>query len=1240
MSVSDCPSRESLFDYAVGRLPDDASEVLASHLDACTSCQTTLATLDDASDSLVARLRGPVADDPLLAEPECAVALARAKAVAGRHTAADSPPARRRQGPFPVPSQLGEYQLLEELGCGGMGTVYKALHTKLDRVVALKVLVKGRVEDQRAIARFEREMKAVGRLDHPQIVRAHDAREIDGHPVLIMEYVEGLDLARLVGRAGRLRVADACELARQVAVGLQYVHEHGLVHRDIKPSNLMLTPRGEVKILDLGLARFHRERAGSDEMTGTGQTMGTADYIAPEQASDSHGADIRADIYSLGCTLFKLLSGRAPFEGPEYRGAFDKMTAHVQTPAPSIRGLAANVPEELAALLGRMLAKDPAARPATPVDVAAKLAVFCAGHDLPALLSSNSGREAGPATGRTGFPPARGVLPPTRRKLAPLLLGLIGLGAVLVLAWAIVLHIRHNAMDTTVRVSDGSDVRIDADGRVDVKLPAEAAPGRPKPVAAVPPDEKAIQGTWKIVSSSLKLCRFPLGEDGREVRATADAVHRTTRVIITGDTLKVLGDDVVGEAFQYKLNPAASPPMIDLLSGGRAALGIYEMQGIRLKICADEAPQRPKEFWADLGSSKDLLVLERVGDAAVEPDEKTIQGTWEVLDCRTGATTGMGYAPLRMIVKAMFFKGQTLTIARHTLGLEDGDHVGSSATSHPGPSGVGGSGSVCRSGGFVVGSGGFVGSGGGLVSGGGGLVGSGGGLVGSGGGLVGGMGSMNPWIANTMSFGKPWGYALNPATSPKSIDLISTSGLALLGRYDLSGDRLKICVGVDRPQALAAGPQGKSALVVLRRVTGSGRPKAPRFSSRMDDLAARSGKFKPLRPLVVDVDSDGTATIAGTPIDADRLQTLVGLLLVDNPRRQVRLRCDADLPFSRAADLLAELQTAGMPRSSLLLAVAPTPAALLDFRVAASPGQDGEKPSLSEAQIKRYLSDLQAHGPTYLRTAREQARHTARQNALADLIASLEGIEKASVRIDAPPGGGENPPTVNVAVAAERPRAGPLDAGLVETVRDLAVAMVPRVEPDAVKVVAVGAKGAADAKSKDAAPAAADHKTDRAAGEPYAWFELDAEAPPPLVTAVHEGRKYVLLSVRPQDVMLAGEEGPRQWRIEGGSLGKAAPGRQTVRVTLDEAGARRMAALGADHRGALLAVLIDGRVVCLSKIQAKTAAQVEIDGSFDAHQADRLLRGLLGPPAGDEDTDSPSEEEDGQPFPGTGSGYF
>ena len=138
-----------------------------------------------------------------------------------------------------------------------MGTVYKALHNRLDRVVALKVLPRGRTDDPRAVVRFEREMKAIGRLDHAHIVRAYDARGIEGRLVLVMEFVEGLDLRRLTRRLGRLGTADACELARQAALGLQAAHEHGLVHRDIKPSNLMLAPEGQVKVLDLGLARFH-----------------------------------------------------------------------------------------------------------------------------------------------------------------------------------------------------------------------------------------------------------------------------------------------------------------------------------------------------------------------------------------------------------------------------------------------------------------------------------------------------------------------------------------------------------------------------------------------------------------------------------------------------------------------------------------------------------------------------------------------------------------------------------------------------------------------------------------------------------------------------------------------------------------------------------------------------------------------------------------------------------------------
>ena len=291
------------------------------------------------------------------------------------------------------------------------------MHTKLGRVVALKVLTRGRGRDPQAIDRFEREMRAVGQVDHPNIVHAYDAREIDGTPVLVMELVDGLDLSEIVRRIGPLAVADACELVRQTAVALQCAHEHGLVHRDVKPSNVMLTRSGEVKLLDLGLARFctfvvpasggktpaEAGATNNDEITGSGLAMGTADYMAPEQASDSRSVDVRADLYSLGCTLYKLLSGRAPFGGSGHRGTFEKMTAHVKEAPPSIRRPCSQVPEKLAAVVDRLLAKDPADRFATPAEVADALTPFAGEADLVGLieeaLATRPGRDAAAADG-------------------------------------------------------------------------------------------------------------------------------------------------------------------------------------------------------------------------------------------------------------------------------------------------------------------------------------------------------------------------------------------------------------------------------------------------------------------------------------------------------------------------------------------------------------------------------------------------------------------------------------------------------------------------------------------------------------------------------------------------------------------------------------------------------------------------------------------------------------------------
>jgi serine/threonine protein kinase/WD40 repeat protein len=281
-----------------------------------------------------------------------------------------------------APRIFGEYQILEVLGRGGMGRVYKALHMKLDRIAAIKILPRGRLGDPQAATRFTREMKAVGRLNHPNIVQAYDAREIDDTPVLVMEFVDGLDLSELLRRTGSLPVAEACALARETAIALQCAHEHGLVHRDVKPSNIMLSRAGEVKLLDLGLARFYADSPSGEEMTGAGQVMGTADYIAPEQANDCRTVDIRADLYSLGCTLYKLLCGHAPFSGQNYRGTLDKMNAHMSHTPPPITQYASSVPAELAAIVAKLMAKNPDDRYATPAEVAVVLEPFCAGANL------------------------------------------------------------------------------------------------------------------------------------------------------------------------------------------------------------------------------------------------------------------------------------------------------------------------------------------------------------------------------------------------------------------------------------------------------------------------------------------------------------------------------------------------------------------------------------------------------------------------------------------------------------------------------------------------------------------------------------------------------------------------------------------------------------------------------------------------------------------------------------------
>ncbi len=266
---------------------------------------------------------------------------------------------------------LGKYKVLERLGSGGMGTVYLCEHKVMRRRVAIKVLPTAKAADASSLERFYREARAAAALDHPNIVHAYDIDQDETLHFLVMEYVDGASLQELVKRGGALTPVRAAHYIRQAALGLDHAHQQGLVHRDIKPGNILVDRGGTVKILDMGLARFFHDEEDNLTRKYDENVLGTADYLAPEQAEDSHGVDIRADIYSLGLTFYFLLTGRPPYgEGTPAQKLIWQRTRQLR-PVNAVRP---DVPADLAAVVGRMIAKGPADRYQTPLEVAAALA--------------------------------------------------------------------------------------------------------------------------------------------------------------------------------------------------------------------------------------------------------------------------------------------------------------------------------------------------------------------------------------------------------------------------------------------------------------------------------------------------------------------------------------------------------------------------------------------------------------------------------------------------------------------------------------------------------------------------------------------------------------------------------------------------------------------------------------------------------------------------------------------------
>jgi serine/threonine protein kinase len=268
---------------------------------------------------------------------------------------------------------IGKYKVLERLGSGGMGSVYLCEHKFMRRRVAVKVLPAAKAEDPASLERFYREARAAAALDHPNIVRAYDIDQDENLHFLVMEYVDGSSLQEIIKKSGPMAALRACHYIRQAAIGMQHAHEAGLVHRDIKPGNLLVDRSGTVKVLDMGLARFFHDEEDILTKKYDESVLGTADYLAPEQALDSHGVDIRADIYSLGATFYFCLTGQPPFnEGT----VAQKLIWHQTRQPKPIRTIRPEVPEQVAAVIDRMMAKDKTKRYQTPAQVADALAPF------------------------------------------------------------------------------------------------------------------------------------------------------------------------------------------------------------------------------------------------------------------------------------------------------------------------------------------------------------------------------------------------------------------------------------------------------------------------------------------------------------------------------------------------------------------------------------------------------------------------------------------------------------------------------------------------------------------------------------------------------------------------------------------------------------------------------------------------------------------------------------------------
>lgn len=308
---------------------------------------------------------------------------------------------------------VGKYVILDRLGSGSMGRVYKAQHSLMGRVVALKVIAPEIAANSRVISRFQREMRMVGRLDHPNVVRAYDADKLGGILYIVMEYVPGISLGVRLKTRGLLTAVEAAEYAGQAALGLAHAHEQGIVHRDVKPSNLLLSQEAQVKVLDLGLGVLLEADQHTSFATADGIAVGTIDYMSPEQATGKD-VDGRSDLYSLGCTMYHLLTGRIPFPGDS---PIDRLGKRLTSRPQPITDHKPEIPPKLVRVLDRLMATAPQDRYQTAAEAADALLALVKRRPAAGLSLSRSGIQPSPAgaaesVAPTGHPPVVGQAPP------------------------------------------------------------------------------------------------------------------------------------------------------------------------------------------------------------------------------------------------------------------------------------------------------------------------------------------------------------------------------------------------------------------------------------------------------------------------------------------------------------------------------------------------------------------------------------------------------------------------------------------------------------------------------------------------------------------------------------------------------------------------------------------------------------------------------------------------------------